>query len=696
MAIKEVRLTSWSSFDILLNEPSPVHIDFLVDDRAVLVKCYSNDGTKLSFSIEEDIDVLSHDCRIRSFEEGNFPLIVDDAIDFIDFDQRYTYNGNDLGANYHKDYTVFKVWSPLASKAFIVINGFERQMERLDNGVYTLTIEDDLDGKLYLYKFLINGQYVQTLDPYALSSSSNGKMSAVINKERIQMDMHDDYLPKMNSYLDAIIYEADVRDMTVDISTNIENKGKYLGLIEKGRTTSKGNPAGFDYLTSLGFTHLQLLPILDFVTIDEDNPSNSYNWGYDPMQYFALEGSYSTNPNDPYSRIIEFKKLVKAFHKAGIRINVDVVYNHIYNVKTSLLQRIVPNYYFRRDKNNKFLDHSYCGNELASEKPMVRKLIVDSVMNLINEYHIDGLRFDLMGLLDVETMNEIERKVHQVKPDAMIYGEGWNMFSETCDGSPFANMENHKMLPNIAFFNDRYRNIVRGNGGHSSLEENGYLLGNKSYKDGFKFVYVGSCFDLVFPKLFDRLDQSLNYVECHDNATLYDVVKTSTEFEDVPRLVKKINKIIMLSFGIPFIHAGQEIGGTKFNRHNTYNAGDKYNKFDYNLLDERFELAKTLSAYIAIRKEIKIFHSNDISLIDHNISMKEENDILHIVINDINENKSVYHLLINTTEEGKKLLMEKEVDLYVPFGFKKNFIKNPSRTIQLSPMQVSLFVETQK
>ncbi|MCF0116513.1 MAG: type I pullulanase, partial [Bacilli bacterium] len=435
--------------------------------------------------------------------------------------------------------------------------------------------------------------------------------------------------------------------------TNIENKGKYLGLIEEGKITKGGHQAGFDYFKSLGFTHLQLLPVLDFVTVDENNPDKTYNWGYDPMQYFALEGSYSTNPNDPYSRIIEFKKLVSSFHKAGIRINLDVVYNHIYKVETSILQKIVPNYYFRRDKQNKFLNHSYCGNELASERPMVRKLILDSIRNLIEEYHIDGIRFDLMGLIDINTMKEVEKLVHSIKKDAMIYGEGWNMYTETSDRSELATMDNADKLPNIAFFNDRYRNIVRGAGDKAHLNEPGYMLGSFNYKDGFLFAYFGGTIDKPFPPLFSNLNQSINYVECHDNATLYDAIRHSTDDIDELRLVRKINKLLILSLGIPFIHAGQELGLTKFNHHNTYNKGDRFNKFDYSLLDQRYDMALSMATSIKNRKELSIFRCEDMSYIKKHVQSSIIGDIVQIKLNC---EGVTYYLVINPTDNSFKLV----------------------------------------
>ncbi len=697
MAIKDVRLYSWKSIIVSLDKPSELHADLLVNNNPTNIEKVSNDGQSIIYCINEDIDLLGKDLIFKSIEFPNCYVDVTDATDFSDFDNRYFYDGDDLGSTYHHDHTTFKLWAPLASHVYLLIENNKFDMIRGEKGVYHLSLDGDYDGKLYKFALLINGKEEIVIDPYGKSSNSNAQSSAVINPEKTNIEMFDECLPKMNSYLDSIIYEAHVRDMTIDSSTDIVNKGKFLGLIEKDRHTKNGNSAGFDYLKSLGFTHLQLMPVLDYQTVDENEPNNSYNWGYDPLQYFSLEGSYSTNPNDPYSRIIEFKKLVRSFHKSGIRINLDVVYNHVYDVKSSALQKITPNYFFRRDEKGNFLNHSYCGNDIASERPMARKLIIDSIKHLINEYHVDGFRFDLMGLLDIDTMNQIAKIAKSLKEDIMLYGEGWDMCAETSNGAQLANMNNEHLIPNYAFFNDRYRNIARGSGSKASLNEPGYLLENSSYKLGFEFVFCGSCFDMVFPKLFNEIDSSINYIECHDNATLYDCIKVTLDEDlDILRMIKKINKVLLLSFGIPFIHAGQEIGLSKCNHHNTYNEGDKYNSFKYDLLDERISMSKSMACFIAARKEIQLYKCLDKNIIKDNITFYNEGDIMHVKIKDINANNNVYHILVNPTNQGKHVKLDHLVDFYFPFGFRKHIEKHPSDIIDVSPYQVSIYVEVSK
>ena len=695
MNVKCVKLTNWDSFVIELDEPFNLHFDFFIDDNAVASQLYQSEGAKLYFRFDNEHELLGHELKIKTHECGEHIVDVTDAVDFYGFDNKYYYELNDLGATYNKTYTSFKLWAPLASKVILHLNDREYELSRKDKGIYLITVDGDYDGAPYFYKITNNGKEVRVIDPYGKSSSFNATFSNVINPEKITMEMYDESLPEFKSYLDAVIYEASVRDMTSDISTDIQNKGKFLGLIERNRKTQEGHEAGFDYLLSLGFTHLQLMPVLDFATKDENDTLNNYNWGYDPVQFFALEGSYSSEPNNPYSRILEFKKVVRDFHRAGVRINLDVVYNHVYEVRNSIFDKVVPNYFFRR-KNGKLFNHSGCGNDVASERLMSRKLIIDSLLFLVNEYHVDGFRFDLMGLLDVETMQLASKKLREIKPDIMLYGEGWDMLTETSNHLPLANMNNASLLPDFAFFNDRYRNIVRGCGGTSSLDENGYMLGNLAFKDGFKFVYAGSSFNITYPPLFLNINQSINYVECHDNATLFDAIKNSSTIQDPVRLIKKINKLIFLSFGIPFIHAGQEIALSKFNHSNTYNEGDHFNKFSYKILDQRYEMVNAFRAYIKARKEITLFHTNDLQLIDKNVDFIDHNNLLEIKLTDIKENHQIYHIYINPTDKGIRQKFDYVADFYFPFGFRKNIEKNRFSNVDIAREQVSIFVEVDK
>lgn len=552
----------------------------------VIYECKSKD--KLDLGVEYSIG-------IESF--GMTPLDVNDAVFFNGFDDEFYYPGDDLGSTYHKEYTLFKVWAPLASKVVLMIKNpykdnsiYETyKMERGKFGVHYIKLNGDFENYLYRYQVTNSGTTNIVIDPYAKGSNANGKNSVVIDLNKTKMDLYSNVPPVYKNYVDTILYELHIRDFTIDSSTNIKNKGKFLGLTEEGIKTKKGLPVGLDYLKSLNITHVQLLPVLDYKTVDELNPDKSYNWGYDPQQYFALEGSYSTNPEDAYSRIIEFKKLIQTLHKAGIRVNLDVVYNHVYDYQTSTLERIVPNYYFRRKKNGLISNGTGCGNDLASEKLMVRKLIIDSLKYLLKEFEVDGFRFDLLGITDLETTKLIVSELRKINPNIMLYGEGWDMATELSSEKK-TTIYNSFKVPEVGFFNDSYRDIVRG---HNFSNERGYLLGNLTYLEGFKFVYLGSCVNYCYPPRFLSANQSINYVECHDNSTLFDKIEdyygTNLPLEEKLRLVNLVNGVIAFSLGVPFYHAGQEIGLTKYHHDNTYNLGDKYNMFRWSLLDERMD-----------------------------------------------------------------------------------------------------------
>ncbi len=676
--VLKVELISWFEIHVTLKCKSDVNnfnFSLLKDNKYPLCisLCESHkieDKYLLKYRINEFFE-LGHDYLLVSDNFNNAHLDVSKAVDFNGFDEAFTYLGDDLGATYTKEKTDFALWAPLSSDVYLkyIIDGNNVliKMNRCENGVYRTSLIGDYDGLLYSYIVYINGTNVEVIDPYAKSANRNAKMAAVISLDKIYIDSDKDYLPKLNNYVDAIIYELNVRDFTIHKNSNIINKGKFLGLVEPGKVTKNNNPVGIDYICFLGISHIQLQPVQKIATIDENCPEKTYNWGYDPLHYFILEGSYSTNPDDPYARIYEFKKLVHEFHKRGIRVNLDVVYNHVYEAKTSILNKITPNYFFRHDENAKFIDHSYCGNDLASERVMARKLIVDSLSYLTKTFGVDGFRFDLMGLIDIKTMNLIAKTLKSINKDIMLYGEGWNMMDKCSDGTLLANMNNASLLPDYAFFNDKYRNFVRGSGSTSKLDDNGYLLSNYYHKDDFKYALLGSTLDINRPASFISLNQSLNYVECHDNATLYDVIENSTEYseKEILQLIKLFNKTLLLSFGIPFIHAGQEIGLSKYGEHNTYNMGDKYNCFDYDTLDNRYEIALSFMNYVKQRRDIKYFEISSVEELKKVISINEYNSSIFINLKDDDKAIGDYLIAINPYKETIYYDFDHEIEQYI-------------------------------
>jgi pullulanase len=468
------------------------------------------------FHAEKPIE-LGHSYALHIPSYGFAPLDVSEATTFPDFDSKYTYSGHDLGSIYTPTATVFTLWAPLASDVLLKIckkgeSAFViHKMKREAKGIFRLTLAGDYE--LARYHFLVTNceVTVDTTDPYAKCSTANGEDSVVANFAKLKEDFHKDSLPVMNSYSDAIIYEGSVRDLTIDKHSDIVAKGTYAGLIERGRKTTHGMPAGFDYLCSLGITHLQLLPIFDFKTVNEKDPASGYNWGYDPAQYFVPEGSYSSKPNDPYARIKEVQRMVSTFHKAGIRIVMDVVFNHVFNYLNNSLEKVVPNFYFRRRHDGKMANTSGCGDDLASERPMVGRLIYDACEWWIRTYGIDGFRFDLMGIIDTGTLDKIQGMASSLDQHFICYGEGWNMGGDV--NVPLGYMSNYRLLPRFAFFNDRYRDTTKK-----------WITSPYGNQNEFKFVYVSSSVDFYDKPKFLNANQSLNYIECHDNGTVYDFV----------------------------------------------------------------------------------------------------------------------------------------------------------------------------
>ena len=686
-------LLSWKEIMLTTDDPDIIGLDLHIfknnSEIYYELKEIKNQDkiTYIHINTVEDIDLSSY-YQVKTNDEFN-DLDVSRAPHFKDFDERYASPNAILGPSYTKEATTFTLWAPLAHKVTLCYYTRHKEhrleMSRYEKGLYATKLEGDQEGLLYVYEISQNNETFKIIDPYAKSGNLNLEKSAVIDVNKIKNLKGEKHLPEFKKYVDAIIYELHVRDFTIHKNSNIVNKGKYKGLYEENRRTAKGNKAGLDYLVDLGVSHVQLLPVLAAATIDEAHPNKTYNWGYDPYHYFCLEGGYATKANDPYSRLIEFKTLVNKFHEKGLRVNLDVVYNHMYD-KETILQRIVPNYYFRLDKDYKFIDQSYCGNAVASEKVMMHKLILESTRYLIDVFDIDGFRFDLMGLTDAKTINAIYEYAHKVKNDIMMYGEGWNMAGDRFNNHVMANMNNANVLPHIAFFNDSYRNIVRGHGSGAELNDNGYLLGNKSYIEGFKFAYCGSSLKYVFPPLFKDINQSLNYVECHDNSTIYDVIENSTTDSYMERLrrIKLLNKTLLLSFGIPFIHAGQEIGLTKFSHHNTYNKGDKYNQFNYDTLDERVDLMESFKNYIAQRKSIPFFHISDPDLLQRSISFTTNNDALVVNLENKEISDTKYIIVINPTKNTIYMNFDEEREDYIYNPSQKRLLTQHAMVFPLS------------
>lgn len=586
----------------------------LIEELTFISKGESKSSFIYTFSFKSKI-ILGRDYDLYDGKNEFSPVDLTFLTTQPEFEKKYRYDG-ELGALYTKKATTFRVFSPLATGIVVYLispKGKEEfySLNRLPCGVFEAVIKGDYEKYRYAYLARINGNYFAVADPYAYALGLNSRMGYVVDLEKIKaINSYEDKLPEFKSKCESIIYECNVRDMTSLLDE--QEKGTYNLLSKTGLKDKNGKPAGLDYIASLGVTHVQLMPIYDFATIRDDKPLSTYNWGYDPLFYLVPEGSYSSDPDDPYKRLIELKKLISAFHKKGIRVNMDVVFNHTFQFVTSALNLLCPNYYYRFNDEGEIANGTGCGNETESRRYMMRKLILDACLHFVKVFGIDGFRFDLMGLIDIDTISKVEKEVRKLKPNAMIYGEGWNMNSPLPHNEK-ACMNNCNVLPEVGFFNDRFRDILKGNNYGDSLAR-GYLTGDGNYIDGFKHVFMGSSIAYAFPPLFKRPHQSINYVECHDDMVLFDKIKALYPYDEEKILLSyqnMINIAVALSFGIPFFHAGQEFGQSKKGRHNTYNAGDEFNGINYDLRDCRKEMVEKFKGALAIRKKYPYFKLDD-------------------------------------------------------------------------------------
>ena len=451
----------------------------------------------------------------------------------------------------------------------------------------------------------------------------NGKRAAVIDLRSTDPEgWANDVRPLLKDYADIIVYEMHHRDFSLDSVSGIRNKGKFLALTELGTTTSQGEKTGIDHLKELGVTHVHILPSYDYASVDESKPDKAqYNWGYDPQNYNVPDGSYSTDPYKPDVRIKEFKQMVQALHKAGIRVVLDVVYNHTFNTEESNFERTVPGYFYRQTKDGKPANGSGCGNETASDRAMMRKYMVESVLYWINEYHIDGFRFDLMGIHDIETMNEIRAAVDKIDPSIFIYGEGWAASAPQLDQEELAMKANIYKMPRIAAFSDEMRDGLRG--GWDDDRKGAFLIGQPGHEMSIKFGLVGA---VKHPQVINdsvnyskepwalQPTQMISYVSCHDDMCLADRLKaTMPDATDEERasLHKLAETFVFTSQGVPFIFAGDEMMRDKKGIHNSYNSPDSINTIDWRNKTIHHDVFDYVRELITLRKNHPAFRMGD-------------------------------------------------------------------------------------
>lgn len=596
------------------------------------------------------------------------------------FNELYFYNKNDLGATYSKERTLFKVWAPTADKVAVKLyeeglgdNLIKKiSMYKGVAGTWELIVEEDLNETYYTYEVTIEDAVNETIDPYAKAAGANGIRGMILDLNRTNpKGWAEDKKPEFKEDTDAIIYELHVRDLSMNSDSGIKNKGKYLGIAETKTVSASGLTTGMEHMKELGITHVHLLPVFDYHTVDETQlQTPQFNWGYDPKNYNLPEGSYSTDPFHAEVRIKEFKQMVKALHDNGIRVIMDVVYNHTFANEESNFHKIIPEYY-HRVVEGKFSDGSACGNETASERAMVRKFIVDSVVYWATEYHIDGFRFDLMGLHDIETMNAVREAIDEINPTILLYGEGWTGSDSVLPKEKQALKAHTYKLNRVGAFSDDMRDAIKGSVFEG--EDKGFVSGEVGLEETIKFGVVAST---SHPQVKNHIawthnpGQCINYTSVHDNFTLWDKLAMScrdaTEEQRI-RMNKLSAAIILTSQGVPLFQAGEEIlrskpveGQEGMYDHNSYVSPDSVNAIRWSNKKKYYSVYEYYRGLIAFRKEHPA------------LRMRTEADIKEhlIFLEDLPEQVVAYTIKGNPNEEEAK-------EIYVIFNASNKKVKMP-------------------
>ncbi|MGP7818402.1 type I pullulanase [Niallia sp. 01092] len=659
------------------------------------------DNRKISISIEskESIkDFLKYICKvpvnveigknyvIEDEHKGKTDLQVGAVIRTKEFDELFYYSGP-LGVDYSPDKCDFSLWAPTAQQVKLIIQDPQKTVDerkeidmiRIEKGVWTTTVAEQLEGFYYTYLVLINLEWREAVDPYAVAVSANGLKGAIVDLSKTMRIKPS--LPPLTHIVDSVIYETHIRDFTIHANSGVQMKGTYLGAAELHTTTDAGDITGLSYVKELGVTHIEFLPVHDFEEIDELKDVKEYNWGYNPSHYNVPEGSYSLNPHNPYARIDELKTMIQVVQQQGLRVILDVVYNHVYKKEESSFEKIVPGYFFRYDAFGMPSNGTGVGNDIASERLMVRRFIVDSVRYWLEEYKVDGLRFDLMGILDIATMNQIRKLCDQYDANFLIIGEGWNLQTALPE-SQKAIILNQKELPRIAQFNDRFRDKIKGS--TFQLGHKGFALGG--VEQNIDELLSGSI-GLLRPLdgLFSEPDQTVNYVESHDNHTLWDKINIS--FPDLLEEKKQkkhrlATTLVLLSQGIPFLHSGQEFFRTKQGVENSYQSPDNINQLDWDRMIRYRKNVEYIKGIIAFRKANSAFRMQTAEQIRKHIKISQtSNDVIEYKLENIEKFSYWKEIIVYINAN------DNEVQCPAPSGKWKKLIED-ERVYDHNPMEI--------
>lgn len=596
-----------------------------------------------------------------------------------------TYDGNDLELVVDSKGTHFTLWSPEAQEAHVLLYPTDRNstatatlaMKRSERGTWRVSVPEQLYGKFYTFQIKYKGKWLdETPGVWAKAVGTNGHRAAIINFADTNPEgWANDRGPALKNINDAVIYEMHHRDFSMHPSSGIVNKGKFLALTEEGTRSLLGDKTGIDHLKELGITHIHILPSYDYNSVDESQlPSNQYNWGYDPYNYNAPEGSYSTNPAEPETRVREMKEMVKALHDNGIGVIMDVVYNHTAQNDDSNFSLTAPGYYYRHRDDGSYSDASCCGNETASERQQMRDFIINSVKYWADEYHIDGFRFDLMAIHDIETMNEVAAELKKINPDIFVYGEGWTAGDSPLPVEKRALKDNVYKMPQVAVFSDDLRDAVKGH--YTNAADRGFATGKPGNEETVKIGIVAAT---DHPQVdYSKGNNSkkpyalsptqvINYVSCHDDLTLTDKLIKSLPDEstaDRQRAAKLAQTIVFTSQGTPFMFAGEEIFRDKKGVHNSYKSPDSINAIDWSKKHENADLFNYYRELIKLRKSHPAFRMTTAKDVAKHIVFDNTNNEPNLISYSIKDNANgdtwkEIKLIFNGSDDSKEVKVPK-------------------------------------
>lgn len=625
-------------------------------------------------NLTESVDYLSNYKAEVKFDNGDIrEAPISKVLLFNkDFDDLYAYDGDDLGAIINGATTTFKVWSPLSTsiKLRIYNNGTptsvdstigsdvyeEYEMVKGDKGVFAYTASSNLEGKYYTY-VVTNSEYTnrEVCDPYAKSCGVNGIRGMIVDFSKTNPQGWDNVVPHPYDRKQLTVWETHVADITSsDTWTGTEaNRKLFKGAYEAGTTYTENDvtvKTGFDHIKELGVNAVQFVPIYDQAN---DEVNMTFNWGYNPLNYNCLEGGYSSNPHDGYARIKEFKELVKAYNEAGINVIMDVVYNHTSGAVGSQFDVLMPGYYYRYTNTCVLSNGSGCGNETASERAMMRKFMIDSVDFWTSEYKLGGFRFDLMGLHDLETMNQVTASAKEINENIVIYGEPWNGGTSTLADGDSAKQINGNKYQGYGQFNDQMRDALI-KGGLSGAGEVGWITNKISSVGSAETIDIQSGIQGVThsASVISDPDKTVNYVTCHDNYTLYDRFIATGRFtsEDDAELAKMnvlANSIVMTSLGTSFMLAGEEMLRTKGGDHNSYMSSYEVNELDYALKVKHPEMMEAYQKLIAFKQDVDGLHLGKDDINKVQVSVNSTKSMLTYKITDTANSREYMIIHVN-------------------------------------------------